>query len=65
MFMGNPSPEARKLWIKFKGEKCQNQDNYEDIKMFINNENELAILVNETINFSADALRKFLERFFQ
>ena len=31
LFVGNPSPESRYLWIKKKASQCENQPHYDDI----------------------------------
>ena len=62
IFLGNPSAPAREKWIEKKAEACAKAPNYGVIKRFIQTHNNY--LKQMTTNYSADALRKVLERFY-
>jgi len=41
MFLGNPSPDARKKWISKKALMCENSKNYLYIATYIKEDNNI------------------------
>ena len=67
LFLGNPSKSSRVEWIKAKANYCQRDQNFSRVQRFVEDPEFKHLkdkMVNTTINFSADAYRKLLERFF-
>jgi len=67
LFLGNPNKSSRISWIEAKIKQAKKDINFERIRRFAEEEEfeELRnFVVSSTINFSADAYRKLLDRFY-
>lgn len=67
LFLGNPNKSSREAWIKAKIKQSQKDVNFERIRRFAEDEEfeELRnFVIYSTMNFSADAYRKLLDRFY-
>lgn len=67
LFLGNPNKSSRALWIASKAKQSRSHKNYDRIYRFVNEDTYSDLrkmMIKSSINFSADAYRKLLDRFY-